>query len=518
MQKLLLGIDIGTSACKATVFDLDGRVVAQSTKSYPVYYPAPGWAEQDPREWWDAVCEAIQEIFIPGKANPKQIAGIGIDGQSWSAIPVDKEGNVLYNTPIWMDTRASDICRDIADRIGFKKIFNISGNSFEPTYSTPKMLWFKDTMPDIYKNTYKFLQSNSYIAYRLTGCFTQDVSQGYGVHVFNIKKGRWEDKFCDEIGISREKLPDIFACHEVVGEVTESAVRATGLVKGIPVVAGGLDACCGTLGAGVINVGQTQEQGGQAGGMSICVGEALAHPKLILGFHVVPDLWLLQGGTVGGGGNIKWFKQELGNYESEQEAKTGISAFKIMDDEAKEIKHGSDGLIFLPYMAGERSPLWDKHAKGVFFGLSYDKGRAHMIRSVLEGCAYALLHNLKTAEEAGVKVDVLNAMGGAANSRLWTQIKADITGKVIKVPSSDTATTLGTAILAGVGTGQYKSFKEAVERTVNIVRVHEPDMKKHEDYKKYYEIYLELYDKLKDTMLKSDKIWGKKINKNECGV
>jgi xylulokinase len=501
MEKLLLGIDIGTSACKVTVFDLDGRVVAQSSKSYPVYYPAPGWAEQDPGEWWNAVCEATQEIFLQGKANPKQIVGIGIDGQSWSAIPVDKEGNVLYNTPIWMDTRSSDICHGIIDRVGFEKIFNISGNSFEPTYSTPKILWFKIAMPDIYKNTYKFLQSNSYIAYRLTGRFTQDVSQGYGVHVFNMKKGRWEDELCDEIGISREKLPDIFACHEVIGEVTDDAARATGLAKGTPVVAGGLDACCGTLGAGVINVGQTQEQGGQAGGMSICVGEALAHPKLILSFHVVPDLWLLQGGTVGGG-SLKWFKQELGNYESEQEKKTGISAFKIMDDEAKEINPGSDGLIFLPYMAGERSPLWDKHAKGVFFGLSYDKGRAHMIRSVLEGCAYALLHNLKTAEEIGVRVDVLNAMGGAANSRLWTQIKADITGKVIKVPSSDTATTLGAAILAGVGTGQYKSFKEAVERTIKIVRVHEPDMKKHEDYKKYYEIYLELYEKLKDTMKK----------------
>ncbi len=504
MEKLLLGIDIGTSACKVTVFDLDGRVVAQSTKPYPVYYPSPGWAEQDPREWWNAVCEATKEIFLSGKADSKQIAGIGVDGQSWSAIPVDREGNVLYNTPIWMDTRSADICRNVVDRIGFEKIFGVSGNSFEPTYSTPKMLWFKETKPDIYKNTYKFLQSNSYIVYKLTGRFTQDVSQGYGVHAFNMKKGVWEDEFCDEIGISREKLPDIFACHEVVGEVTEDAAIATGLAKGTPVVAGGLDACCGTLGAGVIDVGQTQEQGGQAGGMSICVGEALAHPKLILSFHVVPNLWLLQGGTVGGGGSLKWFKQELGGYESEEEKKTGISAFKIMDDEAEKVNPGSDGLIFLPYMAGERSPIWDKHAKGVFFGLSYDKGRAHMIRSVLEGCAYALLHNLKTAEEIGVKVDVLNAMGGAANSRLWTQIKADVTGKVIKVPSSDTATTLGAAILAGVGTGQYKSFEEAVERTVKIVRVHEPDMEKHKVYEKYYEIYLELYEKLKDTMRKLD--------------
>jgi len=506
MEKLLLGIDIGTSACKVAVFDLDGRVIAQSAKAYQVYYPAPDYVEQNPEEWWNAVCDAIQEVLLLGRINPKQITGIGIDGQSWSAIPVDKNGNVLANTPIWMDTRSSDIAKKVAERVGFEKIFNISGNSFEPTYSTPKMLWFKENCSDIYKNTYKFLQSNSFIAYKLTGNYAQDLSQGYGIHSFNMKTGKWDDEFCDELGIDREKLPDIYKCHEVIGYVTKKAAEITGLAAGIPVVAGGLDASCGTLGAGVIDVGQTQEQGGQAGGMSICLDKPAAHPKLILSFHVVPDLWLLQGGTVGGGGSIKWFRQELGAYEVEQENKTGISSLKIMDDEASEIKPGSDGLIFLPYMAGERSPLWDKYAKGVFFGLGYNKTRAHMIRAVLEGTAYALLHNLKTAEEAGVKVNTLNAMGGAANSRLWTQIKADVTGKIIKVPSSDTATTLGAAILAGVGTGQYSGFKEAVERTVNITRTHEPDMKSHEIYMKYYDIYLEIYDKLKDTMKKVSSI------------
>jgi len=504
MEKLLIGIDVGTSACKVAAFDLEGRVIAQSTQPYGVYYPGPGCVEQNPQEWWEGVCNAIKEVIKKGNIDPKQVAGIGVDGQSWSAIPMDKEGNVLYNTPIWMDTRSYDIARKVVDKIGFERIFKISGNSFEPTYSTPKILWFKETLPDVYKRTYKFLQSNSFIVYKLTGRFTQDVSQGYGIHFFNMKTGKWEDELCDELGIAREKFPEIFPCHQVVGEVTSEAAEVTGLAKDTPVVAGGLDACCGTLGAGVIDVGQTQEQGGQAGGMSICLDDAIAHPKLILSFHVVPNLWLLQGGTVGGGGTIKWFKQELGAYETEQENKTGVSAFKIMDDEASTINPGSDGLIYLPYMAGERSPLWDRSAKGVFFGLGYSKTRAHMIRAVLEGCAYALQHNLKTAEEVGVRVDELVAMGGAANSRLWTQIKSDVTGKVIKVPASDTATTLGAVILAGVGTGLYKDFKEAVGRTIRITRVHEPDMKLHEKYQKYYELYLEIYEKLKDTMRKSD--------------
>lgn len=502
MEKLLLGIDIGTSACKVAIFNLHGKVISQATMEYKVYYPAAGYVEQDPNEWWESVCAAIKETIANARIDAKQIAGIGIDGQSWSAIPVDKHGNVLHNTPIWMDTRASEICIATVNRVGFDKIFDLSGNSFEPTYSTPKILWFKQNMPDVYKKTYKFLQSNSFIAFKLTGEMTQDMSQGYGIHSFNMKTGKWDDKFCDELGFDREKLPEIYACSDVVGEVTCEAAELTGLAAGTPVVAGGLDACCGTLGAGVINVGQTQEQGGQAGGMSTCVDSAIAHPKLILGFHVVPDLWLLQGGTVGGGGAIKWFKQELGAFEEATALMQGVSAFKLMDDEAEKIPVGSEGLIFLPYMAGERSPLWDKNAKGVFFGLGYNKTRAHMIRSVMEGCAFALQHNLKTAEETGVKIDELVAMGGAANSRLWTQIKADITGKTIKVPTSDTATTLGSAILAGVGTGLYKSFNEAVKDTIVINRTHEPDMKIHKEYIRSYEIYLELYDKLKDTMQK----------------
>ncbi len=506
MKNLLLGIDIGTSACKAAVMDLEGKVIAQASSAYPVYYPAPDYVEQNPVEWWEGVCLAIREVLSTGRVDTDDIAGIGLDGQSWSAIPIDIHGNVLANTPIWMDRRASELCKKVTERVGFDRIFSISGNSFEPSYTTPKILWFKENEPEIYKNTYKFLQSNSYIAFKLTGAITQDMSQGYGLHMFNMEKGSYDNDLCDELGVDREKLPAIVPCHHVIGMITKKAAEETGLIPGIPVVAGGLDAACGTLGAGVYKVGQTQEQGGQAGGMSICVDKALSHPKLILSSHVVPGLWLLQGGTVGGGGAVKWFSEQLGASEAAQAKIEGSNVFKVMDDEAAEISQGSDGLIFLPYMAGERSPLWDKNAKGVFFGLGYDKTRAHMIRSVMEGCAYALYHNMKTAEESGVKSDILNAMGGAANSRLWTQIKADVTGTPIQVPTSDTATTMGASILAGVGIGAYKSFEDAAERTIQITRIHEPDMKAHDRYKKYYEIYLELYEKLKDSMQKISEI------------
>jgi xylulokinase len=506
MEKLLMGIDVGTSSCKVALFDSAGKVVSQSTKEYPVYYPAPGHAEQNPLEWWQAICHAVKDVLQAAPVDTRQIAGIGVDGQSWSAIPVDRQGNVLSNTPIWMDTRAEDICKRITEKIGFERIFSVSGNPFEPTYSTPKIIWFKENMPDVYNNTHKFLQSNSYIVYKLTDVMSQDVSQGYGLHFFDIESKKWDEELCDEMRISLEKFPEIFSCHQIVGTVTEEAAAQTGLPVGVPVAAGGLDAACGTLGAGVIHTGETQEQGGQAGGMSICLDKATAHPKLILSCHVVPDRWLLQGGTVGGGGALKWFQQEFGPFEKVQEGEVIKSPFQVMDEEATAINPGSEGLIFLPYMAGERSPIWDKYAKGVYYGLDYSKTRAHMIRATLEGCAYALQHNIKTAEEVDAVIDELVAMGGAANSRLWTQIKADVTGKVIKVPSSDTATTLGAAILAGVGTGVYKDFDEAVTRTVKVTRTHEPNREAHLLYQKYYKIYLKIYEQLKDTFVESEMI------------
>jgi xylulokinase len=482
MRQLLLGIDIGTSACKIAVFNESGQVLAQASEGYPLYYPEPGWVEQNPEEWWEAVCKGIQAVLAEGSLRPEEIAGIGIDGQSWSAIPVDREGNCLANTPIWMDTRAREICSRVNREIGTERIFQVAGNRFEPSYTTPKMLWFQENRPEIYKKTRLFLQSNSYIAYKLTGKFSQDRSQGYGIHFFHMEKGCYDSQLAQELGLSADRLPEIYDCHQIVGTVTEQAAGKTGLKAGTPVVAGGLDAACGTLGAGVYLPGQTQEQGGQAGGMSICESSAKGHPELILSTHVIPGLWLLQGGTVGGGGVLRWFKQELG----------GSDSFDDLTALAEGIAPGSDGVLFLPYMAGERSPIWDPDAKGVFYGLGFGKTRGHMVRAALEGVAFSLEHNLRTAESIGVEVGELLAMGGAANSRIWVQIKADVTGKTIKVPASDTATTLGAAILAGVGVGLFHSFEEAVQKTISITRVQEPDAACHQTYQKVFDRYLEL--------------------------
>ncbi len=504
MKPYLLGIDIGTSACKAAIFDRSGEVIASASEEYPVDYPHPGWAEQDPQDWWRAVCTAVRRMAADG-VDLSEIAGIGIDGQSWSAIPVDQAGNVLAKTPIWMDTRAQDICDEYNERIGADQIFQTAGNSLQPSYTTAKILWYRRNLPEVYRRTYKILQSNSYIAFRLTGNMTQDISQGYGLHCFNMRTGTWDEKLCEALEIPRALLPDIFPSHAVIGTVNSQAAKESGLTAGTPVAAGGLDAACGTLGAGVVHPGETQEQGGQAGGMSICIDTYQADPRLILGYHVVPGRWLLQGGTTGGGGVMRWLEREFGAYEREAGLSRQKSSLELFNEAAEAVSPGCDGMVFLPYMSGERSPIWDPDAKGVYYGMDFGKTKGHFIRAAMEGVAYSLHHNLEIAREAGAEAEVLRAMGGSANSLLWTQIKSDITGKPIVVPSSDTATTLGAAILAGVGVGMYGSFEEAVELTVKEKRRHEPNPEHREAYERNYQIYLELYEQLKGMMKKYSK-------------
>lgn len=500
MKPYLLGIDIGTSACKVAVFDRCGQVKASASGDYSVYYPQEGWAEQNPEEWWKAVCLSVREALKKGGINPEEIAGIGIDGQSWSAIAVDKGGEVLTNTPIWMDTRAADICDELNEKVGADNIFELSGNSLQPAYTTAKIIWYQRNMPELYERTDKILQSNSYIVYKLTGEMSQDLSQGYGLHCFDMHTGTWDEGMGEKLGIPASMLPKLYPCHEIVGKVTEKAAKECGLAEGIPVAAGGLDAACGTLGAGVIRPGECQEQGGQAGGMSICMDTYKADERLILGFHVVPGRWLLQGGTTGGGGVMRWLQREFADYEREAGKRSGKSPLELFNEAAGKVPAGCDGMVFLPYMAGERSPIWNPNAKGVYYGLDFSKTKGHFIRSAMEGVAFSLRHNLETAKEAGADVQVLKAMGGSANSLLWTQIKSDVTGKPVTVPSSDTATTLGAAILAGVGVGMYRDFEEAVNLTVQDKRFHEPEEKHREVYERAYQKYLKIYENLKELM------------------
>lgn len=505
-NQLLLGIDIGTSGCKLVVFDEGGNVKANASQSYQTYYSGAGFVEQNADDWWIAVVRGLSNIFSISKIKPNDISAIGLAGQSPTCLPVDKNGLPLRKAMIWLDTRSINQVQQMTTVISEDDFIQTSGNPVAAPYVIPKIKWIEDNEPEIYAATDKVLQSHSFIGYKLTGVFYQDLSTCNGYHIFNIAKGTLDADIARQLNLSIDLIPEIVSCHQIIGSVSAEASKITGLPHGIPVTAGGLDAACCTLGAGVLTPGQTQEQGGQAGGMSIVTPDARIHPKLILSNHVVPDRWLLQGGTTGGAGVLKWLKEQLFEGMKIPAPLKTKNPFEVMSHLASQAFPGSNGLLFLPYMSGERSPLWDPQAKGTFIGICFQTQKEDIIRSVMEGVGYSLLHNIKTAQEVNAYIESLVSVGGAANSKIWTQIKSDITGKPIKVPFSDFATPLGAAILAGVGTGVFHSFQDAVNKTVKIQRYHEPNFKNHQIYGDYFELYLELYDSLKENFQKLHQI------------
>lgn len=491
---LLLAIDIGTSSCKLALFRENGALAASVTRSYPLYTPAPGCVEQDADSWWAAVGSGCRELLMQPDICADQIAAIGIDGQSWSAIPVDVEGNVLRRTPIWMDTRAKDVCRRYEARIGAERIFRTAGNPFSPSYTLPKLLYFMEQEPELVRRTHVFLQSNSFIAYRLTGVISQDLSQSYGYHNFDQHTLQYDDELIQAFGIDRRFLLDMVPSQQVIGFVTKSAAAYTGLLAGTPVVAGGLDAACSTLGVGVTQPGQAQEQGGQAGGMSICTDHACVHPALILSPHVVGGRWLLQGGTVAGGASLNWFAKQF----PPQNGADNI--FRRLSEEAAATPLGAHGLLFLPYLNGERSPIWDPEACGMYFGATLSTSHADFARATMEGVAYSLQHNLNCAKQAGAEIGELRATGGSAGSEIWCQIKADVTGIRLLVPSSEASAVTGAAILAGLGVGMFASEEQAVSTFVHTSRSHTPDLRANALYQEGFSIYRKLYKANKELM------------------
>jgi len=487
-----LGVDIGTSGCRCLAVDAGGRTLAVAERNYLLHTPAPGWAEQDPNDWVAGAFATIAEVCSSGAFEPADVRGVGVDGQSWACVPVDAEGRILANTPIWMDTRAQPICDELLGTVPAADILAVSGNRLSPSYTTAKVLWFARNAPEVFARARWFLQCNSVVVMALTGLATQEHSQGYGLHFIDVATGAVNRDLASRLGIDSGLFPTPVEPSDVVGGVTVGAAAATGLLAGTPVVAGGLDAACGTLGAGVVRPGQTQEQSGQAGGMSIALDAPVADARLILSRHVVPGSWLLQGGTVAGSASLAWLTRVVGEAERLAAEASDRGTFEEVSALAATAAQGCDGLVFLPYLLGERSPLWDADARGAFVGLTLATGRAHLYRAVMEGVAFSLRHNLEVAAAAGAEVAELLAVGGATKSPLWMQIKADVTGVPLTVSANENATPLGAAMLAALGTGGG-SVADLVDRWVHPGVTYTPDATAGRRYDQLYDIYAGLY-------------------------
>ncbi|NMB46464.1 MAG: FGGY-family carbohydrate kinase [Firmicutes bacterium] len=500
-KNVLLGIDIGTSSCKVAAFSLVGETLGTAAWPYEIMRNTAYEAEQDAEEWWQAVCFCLQDLLGKGAFQPQDVAAIGVVGHSWATLPVDEQGNPLRNAMLWLDRRSLPECRYLAQAVGEEYMLELSGNRIDPAYCVPKMHWIRNNEPHVYAQAHKFLQSNSFIVHKLTGVFTQDASQGYGYYVFDTDRRNWSEAACERMAIAHELLPEVYESVEVVGEVTSRAASVTGLAAGTPVVAGGVDCAGACLGAGLIEHGATQEQAGQAGGMTIVTDRPYKDSRLISGCHVIDQCWHLSGGTVSGG-VLNWFHgsilaagsdlSPLGDGEQQP--------FERLSLEAEMSSAGAGGLLFLPYMAGERTPIWDPQARGVFMGLSYEKTRGDVVRSMMEGAAFALKHNLTVAGEAGIMPAGLISVGGGAKSRVWCQIKADVTQLPLGIPSIEDGTVFGAAVLGGIGVNAFSDWQKALKEMVAVKQWYQPSGTNTEVYDELYQIYLKSYAVLKDRL------------------
>jgi xylulokinase len=508
-DQYILSIDVGTSSTKTTLWKAQGRIVAESSIANPLNRPDALIAELDGKVWWQVVCRTIHEVLDKSGIQPEAIAGIGVDGIGWALVPVDEQANPLAPVMTWLDRRAIEETNWLKSLPQINDWVALDANPMDEAYTTPKLVWLRRHHPDIFEKTHKFLGSSGYMVAKLTGEFTCDFTLAYGFHFFDMKRNRWDEQAAELIGIPLEKMPPLYAPHTIVGKVTRQAAAETGLASGTPVIAGCLDAVAGALGAGVVQPGQTNDQGGQAGGFGISLERVIVEPRLVFSHHAIPGQYLLAAATVGGG-SLNWFREQIDMLHGDALVSSSISPFDQYSKQAETSPVGANGLIFLPYMAGERTPLWSNVARGVFFGLSYHTSRADMLRAIMEGCAYAVYDNLDIAAEHGVMVTEFLGAGGATKSCIWCQIKADIYGKPFIVAQREDGgeggNSLGLFALIAYGVGLQDNIPDCITSLLPKRKVYQPSPNNHAIYQEYFQLYRTLSHKLQDDFTNLDKI------------
>ena len=487
----VLAHDLGTTGNKANLFDEQGQPVASSFAGYETAYPRPGWAEQEAADWWRAVRDSTRELLASSGVAPGSIAVVSFSGQMMGALPVDEEGVPLRSSIIWADQRATAEAQFLADRCGFQQVYRRTGHRAGASYTAAKMLWMQRHQPELYARTHQFLQAKDYAAYRLTGVFATDYSDASGTNLFDLERRDWAMDMVEAVGLDAHKLPPAYPSTAVIGQLTPQAAAETGLLAGTPVVIGGGDGACATVGAGSVRPGDAYNYIGSSSWIAVTAERPLHDPQMrtFTFAHLDPRLYFPTGTMQAAGGSFDWLERLLrGGGEGQ--------LYEELSATAAEVEPGAGGLLFLPYLIGERSPHWNPLARGAFVGLTMRHGRAEMARAVLEGVAFNLKMILDAFLEQGAEITAMRLIGGGARSPLWRQILADVYGLPILRPALlAEATALGAAIAGGVGVGLFPDFGVAHE-LVQVEEAERPDAAAQARYAEVYPLFQETYQVL----------------------
>jgi len=489
----LLGIDVGTSGTKVILLDSQGHIAANVTEEHPVSTPQPLWSEQDPKHWWLATCRAVQAAIAASGIPPDEIAGIGLSGQMVGLVTLDQRGRPLRPCILWNDQRSGEVTDELTARIGLPKILAETGNPLFPSFVAPKLAWMARHEPDVYRQIKHVLLPKDYVRYCLTGQIGTEVSDASGTCVFNVRRRQWSAEMLSAMDLPPEWFPPCSESDEVVGAITTTAAQETGLTKGTPVVAGGGDQPMQALGSGIVRPGLCSVTLGTSGVVFAQSARYLEHPEgLLHAFcHSVHGQWYLMGVMLSAGGSFQWLRNLL--------TASAPTSYDEMTARAEQSPAGCEGLLFLPYLTGERVPYSDPNAKGCFVGLTPRHGQPQLIRAVMEGISFGLLDSLNLMRDLGIDIERVYASGGATRSAFWRQMLADVFETEIVTTNVTEGAAFGAAILAGVGTGCYRNAEEASD-ALSVVRERVcPDPRNLEAYRQNYAIYRSLYPQLAST-------------------
>jgi len=489
-KNCFLGIDISTTGAKALLIDADGRVLGSATTPLSLANPQPLWSEQNPAEWWQGVVQSIRQVMTETGIGGEEIAAIGLTGQMHGLVLLDANGQVLRPAILWNDQRTGAQCDEIRRRLGFERLVQITGNDALTGFTAPKILWVQQHEPEIYARARHILLPKDYIRYCLTGGYAMDKADGSGTILFDLKRRDWSPEVLEALQIPAEWLPPTFEGPEVTGEVSAAAAAACGLRQGTPVVAGGGDQAAQAVGVGAVEAGIVALTLGTSGVVFATTGAAHIEPqgRLHAFCHALPNTWHFMGVMLSAAGSLQWFRDALAPGES----------FEGLLSPAAQAPVGSEGLLFLPYLTGERTPYPDPLARGAFVGLTIRHSRAHLTRAVLEGVAFGLLDSFELIRSAGgIEVRQVRVSGGGARSALWRQILADVFGAELVTVNTTEGAAYGAALLAAVGAGVWTDVSEACRAVIRTTGSNQPDPKAHARYREIYPLYQQAYPALK---------------------